>query len=124
MRFFMEDGTETFPGGQGTDPHTLHRRDGSDTSAAAAYSIDPTHLEKMVYQVIRSFGESGCISDEVRAKLPHLSYSSVTARYRKLLDRNHIRDTGIRRPGNSGRGQRVMVARALDHPPPPEEEGS
>ena len=97
-----------------TDPHTLHRQDGSDTSADAAYSIDPNRLEKMVYQVIRSFGESGCISDEVRAKLPHLAYSSVTARYRKLLDRRHIRDTGVRRPGNSGRGQRVMVARALD----------
>jgi len=97
-----------------TDPHTLHRRDGSDTSADAAYSIDPTRLEKMVYRVIYGFGKGGCISDEVRAKLPHLSYSSVTARYRKLLDRSHVLDTGLRRPGNSGRGQRVMIASAFN----------
>ena len=97
-----------------TDPHTLHRRDGSDTSADAAYSIDPTRLEKMVYRVIYNFGKGGCISDEVRAKLPHLAYSSVTARYRKLLDRSHILDTGLRRPGNSGRGQRVMIASAFN----------
>ena len=93
-----------------TDPHTLHRREGPDTSTDAAYSIDPTRLEKMVYKVIFGFGEKGCISDEVRERLPHLSYSSVTARYRKLLDRQHIIDTGDRRPGNSGRSQRVMVA--------------
>ena len=93
-----------------TDPHTLHRTDGPDTSVDAAYSIDPSRLEKMVYKVIHGFGERGCISDEVRAKLPHLSYSSVTARYRRLLDRSHIVDTGQRRPGSSGRGQRVMRA--------------
>jgi hypothetical protein len=92
------------------DPHTLHRTDGPDTSIDAAYSIDPSRLEKMVYKVIHGFGDRGCISDEVRAKLPHLSYSSVTARYRRLLDRSHIVDTGQRRPGNSGRAQRVMKA--------------
>ena len=93
-----------------TNPHTLHRSDGPDTSTDAAYSIDPTRLEKLVYKVIFGFGKSGCISDEVRERLPHLSYSSVTARYRKLLDRHHITDTGLRRPGNSGRSQRVMAA--------------
>ena len=92
------------------DPHTLHRTDGPDTSIDAAYSIDPSRLEKMVYKVIHGFGDRGCISDEVRARLPHLSYSSVTARYRRLLDRSHIVDTGQRRPGNSGRAQRVMKA--------------
>ena len=97
-----------------TDPHTLHRTDGPDTSVDAAYSIDPSRLEKMVYKVIHGFGERGCISDEVRAELPHLSYSSVTARYRRLLDRGHIVDTGLRRPGHSGRGQRVMRASALE----------
>ena len=99
-----------------TDPHTLHRSDGPDTSMDAAYSIDPSRLEKLVYKVIFGFGERGCISDEVRERLPHLAYSSVTARYRKLLDRRHIIDTGIRRPGNSGRSQRVMAVSAFfDH---------
>ena len=94
-----------------TDPHTLHRREGPDTSTDAAYSIDPTRLERTVYRVIHSFGKEGCISDEVRAQLPHLAYSSVTARYRKLLDRRHILDTGHRRPGKSGRGQRASHSR-------------
>jgi|TARA_R110000787_G_scaffold269501_1_gene376318 hypothetical protein len=81
-----------------------------DTSKDAYDSIDQTHLESLVYKTIFGFGKKGCISDQVREKHPHLAYSSITARYRKLLDRNQIIDTGERRPGNSGRNQRVMVA--------------
>jgi len=36
---------------------------------------------------------TGCISDEVRANFPDFAYSSITARYRALLDKNFIADT-------------------------------
>lgn len=88
----------------------LYRTGAPDTSVDAADSIDATRLEEMVYQTIYGFGSKGCISDEVREQYPHLAYSSVTARYRRLLDMQLIVDTGRRRPGRSGRNQRVMVA--------------
>lgn len=90
-----------------TPVHHLHRGD-PDTSVEAAESIDPTRLELMVLGAIRRLGP--CISDEVREQFPGAAYSSITARYRALLDKGMIRDTGQRRPGKSGRGQRVMVA--------------
>ena len=91
-----------------TDPNTLVRSDAPDTSRAAAFAVDTTRLEFMVYETIGSFGERGCISDEVLARFPQLPYSSITARYKALLQKELIEDTGVRRAGSSGRGQRVL----------------
>ena len=88
----------------------LYRTEATDTSEQAACSLDVTRLEYSVLAVIRKLGP--CISDEVREHFPNLSYSSVTARYRALLDKGLIKDTGNRRKGNSGRKQRVMEAAA------------
>ena len=92
----------------GTDPKHLVRKDSPDTSHEAAEYVDTTRLEQMVYEAIKAFGARGCISDEVRAKFSGYPYSSITARYRALLDKGYIEDTGQRRQGQSGRNQRVM----------------
>jgi hypothetical protein len=92
----------------GTDPHTLHRAGGIETSEAAAYSIDSAGLEERVYQTVRGFGVLGCTQDDVLAKHPGAPYSSITARFSSLLRKNLIVDTGVRRPGQSGRKQRVV----------------
>lgn len=94
----------------GTDPHKLVRRDDPDTSHAAAGAVDSTRLELMVYETIYSFGLRGCISDEVRAAHPEYPYSSITARYKALTEKGFIVDSGVRRKGNSGRSQRVLIA--------------
>lgn len=94
----------------GTDPKKLVRSNAPDTSIEAAESVDTTRLEGMVYETIRKFGSHGCISDEVRALHPQYPYSSITARYRALMDKGYIVDTGKRRTGASGRNQRVMEA--------------
>lgn len=94
----------------GTDAYKLVRHDGIDTSHEAADQVDTSRLESMVYGYICSTGKAGCISDEVRDNFPGLAYSSITARYRALLNKNYIADTGERRPGKSGRKQRVMIA--------------
>ena len=96
----------------GTDPSKLHRLESPDTSKDAAYSVDTSKLEREVLEIIRSFGEAGCISDEVRFHPAMLGkpYSSVTARYKALMDNKLIVDTGERRKGQSGRGMRVMRA--------------
>jgi hypothetical protein len=94
----------------GTDPHLLVRTNDPDTSHEAAYNVDTTKLEMMVYETIYSFGPSGCISDQVRALHPSYPYSSITARYRALIDRGFIVDSGMRAKGASGRNQRIMIA--------------
>ncbi len=92
----------------GTDPHTLHRAGGIETSEEAAYSIDTTELEERVYKTIRSFGVEGCTQDDVLGKHPGVPYSSITARFSALLRKKLIVDTLVRRPGKSGRKQRVV----------------
>jgi hypothetical protein len=94
----------------GTDPHKLVRKNDPDTSHDSAFAVDTTKLESLVYEAIASFGKKGCISDEVRNLYPMYPYSSITARYRALLDKNYIFDTGERRKGASGKSQRVLVA--------------
>jgi hypothetical protein len=94
----------------GTSPKKLVRRNDPDTSRAAADLVDSTRLEQMVYEAIKNFGASGCISDQILSHFSNLPYSSVTARYRALLDKGLIEDTGQRMPGRSGRPQRVMRA--------------
>tara|TARA_R110002020_G_C16230003_1_gene768265 strand:+ start:801 stop:1157 length:357 start_codon:yes stop_codon:yes gene_type:complete len=97
----------------GTDPRNLSRTYDPRTSHEAAHSIDTTNLERLVYDTIRQAGRMGMISDEVRDALAHrnLSYSSVTARYSALKDKDLIVLSGEKRPGKSGRRQNVMVAR-------------
>ena len=99
----------------GTDPHKLVRADDPDTSIDAAFSVDSAGLERAVYEAIFSFGGAGCTSDEVRALPQFLArpYSSVTARYKALTEKKYIFDTGARRPGKSGKAQRVMAATAF-----------
>lgn len=93
----------------GTAPVKLARRDDPSTSHQAAQAVDSAKLESMVYEAIKKHGMSGCISDDVRAMYPHLPYSSITARYKALLDKGFIEIIGTRRC-QSGRSQRVMRA--------------
>jgi hypothetical protein len=92
----------------GSPPFKLARTDSPETSKEAAQTVDSTKLEKMVYEAIRGFPE-GCISDEILGMYPQYPYSSITARYRALLDKGLIEVTGVKR-GRFGRNQRVMKA--------------
>lgn len=99
----------------GTDPKHLARTDSPDTSIEAAQTVDTSRLERVVYETIKQF-PNGCISDEVRAMFPHYPYSSITARYKALMDKGFVEDTGERKPGRSGRNQRVMRVTAPQTP--------
>ena len=77
-----------------------------DTSTEAELSIDKSKLERLV---LKAIGEiQPCISDEVRDLFPNFSYSSVTARYASLHRKGLITYAG-KRPGKSGRNQRIMT---------------
>lgn len=65
-------------------------------------------VRETVYETIKSFGDVGCISDEVLKRNSDLRYSSITARYHELINEELVELTGEFRPGLSGRAQRVM----------------
>lgn len=92
----------------GTDPRKLFRKESPDTSVEAACSVDTTRMEQLVYEKICEYGEEGCIADDLLRDLFGYPYSSVTARFRALLDKGFIELTGEKRKGRSGRPQRVM----------------
>jgi hypothetical protein len=90
----------------GTPAFKLARRKDPVTSHQAAQAVDTTKLETMVYEAIKSFPE-GCISDDILGMFPNYPYSSITARYRALLDKGFIEVSGVKR-GKFGRNQRIM----------------
>jgi hypothetical protein len=91
----------------GTDPKFLVRKDDPDTSHAAAQTVNSSDLEKLVFETIKRFAD-GCTQDDVLALNPTKPYSSITARFRALLDKGFIEDTGERKPGRSGKPQRIV----------------
>jgi len=92
----------------GSPAFKLVRREDPTTSHQAAQVVDTTKLESLVYEAIKSHPD-GCISDEILAMYPNYPYSSITARYRALLDKGFIEVTGVKR-GKFGRNQRIMKA--------------
>jgi hypothetical protein len=93
----------------GTPAFKLVRKDDPVTSHQAAQLVDSQKLEKLVYEAIKSCPE-GCISDQILRMYPEYPYSSITARYRALLDKGLIEITGVR-PGKFGKNQRIMKAK-------------
>ena len=93
----------------GSPAFKLVRKEDPTTSHQAAQKVDTTKLETMVYEAIKGFPE-GCISDDILSMFPNYPYSSITARYRALLDKGFIEVSGVKR-GRFGRNQRVMKAK-------------
>ena len=108
MSTFFDNMNETVNRFFGTEAFKLVRKEDPTTSHQAAQSIDTTKLESLVYEAIKGFPE-GCISDQVLEKFPQYPYSSITARYKSLLDKGFIEVTGVKR-GKFGRNQRIMRA--------------
>ena len=99
-----------------TEVYKLHRKDADITSIDSAKKVKVSRLEKIVYQVIDSYGTSGCIQDDVLLDLDNYSYSSITARFKALEEKNMIVRCEHTRKGKSGRRQRVMMSkRFYDH---------
>jgi len=101
----MKDSIDRF---FGTEAFKLVRKEDPITSHEVAQGVDTTKLEQIVYEAIKGF-PNGCISDEVLEALPDYRYSSITPRYRALLDKGFIEITGTK-DGRSGKKQRVMKA--------------
>ena len=108
MSTFFDNMNETVGRFFGSPAFKLVRKEDPTTSHQAAQAVDSTKLEQMVYEAIKSHPE-GCISDDILGMFPNYPYSSITARYRALLDKGFIEVTGVKR-GRFGRNQRIMRA--------------
>ena len=108
MSTFFDNMNETVNRFFGTEAFKLVRKEDPTTSHQAAQTVDTTKLERIVYEAIQSFPE-GCISDQVLEALPDYRYSSITPRYKALLQKGFIEITGTKE-GRSGKKQRVMKA--------------
>ena len=108
MSTFFDNMNETVNRFFGTEAFKLVRKEDPTTSHEAAQAVDTTKLEQIVYEAIKGF-PNGCISDEVLEALPDHRYSSITPRYKALLQKGFIEITGTKE-GRSGKKQRVMKA--------------
>ncbi len=108
MSTFFDNMNETVGRFFGQPAFKLVRKEDPTTSHEAAQVVDTTKLESLVYEAIKGFPE-GCISDQVLELFPQYPYSSITARYKSLLDKGFIEIVGVK-VGRSGRKQRLMKA--------------
>lgn len=99
---------EPVPPTYGTEPHKLVRKDDPATSHEAADKADTTRLEAMMHRAIHRHGSDGCIAADLLRQFSDLSYSSVTARFKALKDKELISYGPDKRKGPSGRSQGVM----------------
>lgn len=91
----------------GTNPKMMVRSSDPETSHQAAASVDSTHLEMLVYEVIAKH-PNGCTSDEIMAYFPDRGVQTISPRYAPLIRKGFIEDSGERRKGNLGKSQRVL----------------
>lgn len=84
---------------------------GSDTSEAAAESIEPRkgNYQYEVLRYIRQMRSWGSTADQVEEKLG-IPLNTVRPRLRELEDMGFIVKTPTKRPTRSGRGARVYVS--------------
>jgi len=93
-----------------TPAYKLVRTNDPSTSHDAAEQLEVNAMERIVYNVIESFGAEGCISDDVLDLLSHYRYSTVTARYKQLKEKGLVTVDHRKRKAESGRQQLVMWA--------------
>ena len=84
------------------------RRTDPDTSVDAAILLDPTKLEKIVLDKVAECGEEGATMSEIEIMLKGLHPSSITPRFRPLIEKGHIIvDDRTRKGLRSNRQQRI-----------------
>jgi len=91
---------------------SLFRKTDPETSREAAFSFTEESLSEIqtyVLGIIKSFGSSGCIQDDVLEKSKH-KYNTTTARFVELEREGHIKRPGPKKKARSGRNQRIIWA--------------
>jgi predicted transcriptional regulator len=84
---------------------------GSDTSKAAAESINALSMRGIALETIKRAGLHGMTSDELEATIG-MRHQTASARIRELALGGNIFDSGQRRKTRSGRNAAVWLAAA------------
>jgi len=102
-------------GRQGTIEETLARgpvlhppHNGTDTSIAAAYSVEGPVVETLRRRVLITIEQRASTCDELEAALG-LSHQTVSARVWELRRLGLVADEGLRRQTRSGRAAKVWA---------------
>ncbi len=84
---------------------------GSETSRAAADSVvdEVRSMKETIYDLMAAAGAHGMTCSQVEQIMTHRQHQSISARIRGLVLDGRIADSGRKRPGASGRNQRVYV---------------
>ena len=84
-----------------------------DTSHEAAKALDTTRLEAIVLDAFKN-APNGLTQDELGDRMPAFTLNTITPRLAPLVRKGFLRVVG-KRPGRSGRNQRVLkYVRATD----------
>ena len=85
------------------------RRTDPATSHEAAQALDATQLEALVLETIRQC-PNGATGYELDKALPGIGIQTISPRFAPLKRKGLIYESGLRRPGGSGRSQCVLMA--------------
>lgn len=90
----------------------LARNEDPGTSHEAAEQVDASKLMERIYDVMLTFGERGCIGDEVDDLMPDVVPQSITPRYATMVNLGMIEVTGEKRLGHKCK-RNQMVRRCV-----------
>jgi predicted transcriptional regulator len=92
-------------------PRKAKHAAGSETSHAAAESIEGAVLNEMQLRVLETIIDSpGMTCDEVEVKLDPMPHQTVSARINELRNTGYIEESGEQR--NTRRGRKAVVYKA------------
>lgn len=93
-------------------PHAAARAGDPDTSHQAAKDATLTAgaIRTAIYELVRKAGPRGLTVDEIRATMPPMAASTLSARASDLIRDGWLKDSGERRKTRTGSTARVLVA--------------
>lgn len=85
-----------------------YRNSDPDTSKEAFTSTNVKTVEDKIVKVVFSKGADGCTMDDIARELPQYRMHTLSPRFKPLLARGVIEDTGLCRLGGARKRQRVV----------------
>tara|TARA_R110000796_G_scaffold252345_1_gene386184 strand:+ start:2527 stop:2847 length:321 start_codon:yes stop_codon:yes gene_type:complete len=99
------------------EAYKMFRTTDPQTSVDAAKSLNPTRLESLVLEAIRQREDFGCTMDEVESLLPKVRASSISPRFKPLMEKGYVVGDGrTRKAIFSNKQQRILWAKEFYKP--------
>lgn len=92
-----------------TDAHKLARKTNHETSKEAARLFNSETMEELVYNDICSYGDKGCIIDDIIKNHPDIPLNSLSPRVAQLCHKKLVMYTGEKRKSSYNRNQMIII---------------